>query len=173
MLLLNVNRNYNNKAYMDSPIPSHLTLSDIDRSKLRCRKWSKIDTCIARYCLRFKLIYKSAENSQCHINCSCQAECQGPWISCWFLALLCATTAQQSYCRHMGVCLKSIIRRHHFLGYHWMNYRQILGTGTYLPYLQTIFFVFENLNFWLFYDFFFVFVNMGPYGRNNFKWHLL
>ncbi len=49
MLLLNIDR----KTYMDSPIPWHLTLSDLDRSKLRCRKWSKIDTCIVRYCLRF------------------------------------------------------------------------------------------------------------------------
>ena len=38
------------------------------------------------YCLRvnprFHLIYKSAEYCQCHINCSCQAECQGSWTSC-------------------------------------------------------------------------------------------
>ncbi len=26
--------------------------------------------------------YKSAENRHCHPNCSCQAECQGPWTSC-------------------------------------------------------------------------------------------
>ncbi len=26
--------------------------------------------------------YKSAENCQCHPNCSCQAERQGPWTSC-------------------------------------------------------------------------------------------
>ncbi len=75
MLLLNINR----KSYMGSPIPpSHLTLIDLDRSKLTCRKWSKIDTWIVRYCLRvnpkFQLIYKSAENCQCHMNCSCQAE---------------------------------------------------------------------------------------------------
>ena len=84
MLLLNINR----KSYMGSPIPpSDLTLSDLDRSKLRCRKWSKIDTCIVRYCLRvnprFQLIYKSAENCRCHINCSYQAERQGPWTSCF------------------------------------------------------------------------------------------
>ncbi len=35
MLLLNANR----KSYMGSPISvSHLTLSDLERSKLRCRK---------------------------------------------------------------------------------------------------------------------------------------
>ena len=29
--------------------------------------------------------YKSAKNCQCHPNCSCQAERQGPWTSCFFL----------------------------------------------------------------------------------------
>ncbi len=65
----------------------------------------------------------------------------------FFLALLCAT-AQQSYCRHAGVRRpssvvvrpSSVVRRHRFLGYHWMNECQILGTSTYPPYLQTIFF---------------------------------
>ncbi len=48
-LLLNINR----KLYMGSPVTlSHLTLSDPDRSKLRCQIWSKIDTCIVRYCVR-------------------------------------------------------------------------------------------------------------------------
>ena len=49
MLLLNTNR----KSYMGSPIPwilpSYLTLNDFERSKLRRRKWPKIDTCIVRY----------------------------------------------------------------------------------------------------------------------------
>ena len=45
MLLLNIR-----KPYMGTL--SHLTLSDIERSKLRCRIWSEIDTCIVRYCLR-------------------------------------------------------------------------------------------------------------------------
>ncbi len=38
---------------MRSPVTlTHLTLSDPESSKLRCRKWSKIDTCIVRYCVR-------------------------------------------------------------------------------------------------------------------------
>ncbi len=74
MLLLNINR----KAYMRSQITLlHLTRSDLERSrsrslkfrkflsrkgteldhywKLRCRIWSKIDTCIVRYCVRVNL----------------------------------------------------------------------------------------------------------------------
>ena len=43
---------------------SHLTLSDLERSTLRCRIFSKIDTCIVRYCVRvnprFQLIYSAA-----------------------------------------------------------------------------------------------------------------
>ena len=39
-----------------------------------------------------------------------------------------------------------------------------MGTSTYPPYLQTICFVFQNFNFFIFYDFF---VNMGPYGRKK------
>ncbi len=88
MLLLNIIR----KSYIGSPIPpSHLTLSDLERLKLRCWKWSDIDTCIVRYCVRvdprFQLIYKCAENCQCHIYCSCQAERQGLWTSCFYLKL--------------------------------------------------------------------------------------
>ena len=57
MLLLNTNR----KSCMGSTKSSwHLTLSDLERSKLRCWIWSKIDTCIVRYCVivnpRFQLI---------------------------------------------------------------------------------------------------------------------
>ena len=51
MLLLNIK-----KPYMGSPVTiqslSHLTLIDLKRSKLRYRIWSKIDTCIVRYCVR-------------------------------------------------------------------------------------------------------------------------
>ena len=48
-LLLNTNR----KSYMrSSKPPLHLTLNDLDRSKLRCWIWSKIHTCIVRYCVR-------------------------------------------------------------------------------------------------------------------------
>ena len=49
MLLLSTNR----KAYMWNPIPpSHLTVNELERSKLSCRKLSKIDICIVRYCVR-------------------------------------------------------------------------------------------------------------------------
>ncbi len=41
MLLLDTNR----KSYMGKP-PSYLTLSDLEKSKLRCWIWSKIDTCV-------------------------------------------------------------------------------------------------------------------------------
>ena len=75
MLLLNINR----KSYTGTPIPqSHLTLRDLESSKFRFRKLSKIDTCIVRYCVRvnprFQMIYKSADNCQCHTNCTCQAD---------------------------------------------------------------------------------------------------
>ena len=52
MLLLNTNR----KSYMGSPIvPSHLTLSDTERLKLRCWTWFKIFkifTYMVKYCMR-------------------------------------------------------------------------------------------------------------------------
>ncbi len=49
MLLLHASR----KSYMVSATPSSdLALSDLERSNLRCRKWSKFDTCMVRYCVR-------------------------------------------------------------------------------------------------------------------------
>ncbi len=48
MLLLNINR----KPYMGSPVALTFDLEWPWRSKLRCRIWSKIDTCIVRYCVR-------------------------------------------------------------------------------------------------------------------------
>ncbi len=81
------------------------------------------------------------------------------------LALLCAT-AQQSYYHDAA----SVVFRHRFLGYHWMHQCQILGTGTYPPYLQTIFvFVFSKFYFFTIFP---LFVNMGLYGRKHFKWHI-
>ena len=56
-----------------------------------------------------------------------------------------------------------------------MDPDQILWKATYPPYLRTVFFSFFYQNFWFshFYDFFFfffcVFVNMEPYGSQNFK----
>ncbi len=42
------------------------------------------------------------------------------------------------------------------------------------PYAQTFCFIFEkNIFFFIFQDFFFVFINMGPYGSQNFKTLLL
>ncbi len=72
------------------------------------------------------------------------------FFSFFFLALLCAT-AQQSYCHDVGVCRPSV-RRHPFLGNRQVDWHQILLTGTYPPYLQTIFlFLFSKiLNFWVF-----------------------
>ncbi len=38
--------------------------------------------------------YKSAEkNCQCHPNCSCQAERQDPWTSCWYICIKHSCTA--------------------------------------------------------------------------------
>ncbi len=71
MLVLNTNR----ISYIGIPTPqSHLPLCDLERSKLRCWKWSKIDTCMVGYSVRVnprfqlfesaavRLSYKSAEN---------------------------------------------------------------------------------------------------------------
>ena len=82
---------------MWSPIqPSHLTLSDPERSKLRCRKWSKIDTCIMRYCVRvnprFQLIWSAAASFDTSVSvdnviptAAVKAEREGPWMSCFGL----------------------------------------------------------------------------------------
>ncbi len=89
-----------------------------------------------------------------------------------FLPLLCAT-AQQSYCHDLGVRRPSVlpsVRRHRFVRNCPLAWHQILVTGTYPPYLQIIFF-FKILN--KIYIFFFVFVNLEPYGRKTFKRHLL
>ncbi len=64
-------------------------------------KFSKIDkihTCRMRSCVRFSLKCHCFSLQQsnldtslqkiaiCHTNCSCQAQCKGPWTSCsWFL----------------------------------------------------------------------------------------
>ncbi len=73
-----------------------------------------------------------------------------------FLALLCAT-AQQSYCRRVGVRRRpSVVRRHYFfLGNRQVDWHQILLTDTYPPYLQTTFFVC-----WFFIFFFFGFITI-------------
>ncbi len=52
----------------------------------------------------------------------------------------------------MGVRRPSV-HRHPLLGNRQVVGHQILLTGTYPPYLQTIFFVFQNFNFFIFYDF--------------------
>ncbi len=54
-----------------------------------------------------------------------------------------------------------------------MDPDQSLWEATYPPYLHTIFFFFQNFTFLNFHDFFFVFVNMGPYGSRNWKMLLL
>ncbi len=38
------------------------------------------------------------------------------------------------------VCPSYVVHKNRLVGYHWMNERQILGTGTYPPYLKSIFF---------------------------------
>ena len=77
MLLLNINMKaykgspmmlsnlHNRKSCLGNPVPpSHLTLSDLERSKLRCGKWCKIDTCIVKYCVRVNPRFQSAEKCQ-------------------------------------------------------------------------------------------------------------
>ncbi len=83
------------------------------------------------------------------------------------LPLLCAT-AQQSYCHHAGVRRPSVklvfsetVKR--IKAKFWWK-------PTCPPYLRTLF-VFYIFDFF-FYDFCFIFVNMGPYGSKNFI-HLL
>ncbi len=56
-----------------------------------------------------------------------------------------------------------------FLGNRQVDSHQSLVTG--IHYISRRFF-FQNFKFAIFYDFFFVFVNIGPYGSKNFKWHL-
>ncbi len=79
----------------------------------------------------------------------------------FLLALLCAT-AQQSYCRHVGVRLQNPFSQ--------INGKQINTEfcGPIHPYLQTFLFVYI----FFILTIFLVFVNMGPYGSKNFK-HLL
>ena len=50
-----------------------------------------------------------------------------------------------------------------------MDFFQILIVTSPGPYAQTFIFNFAQKNFWDFLGIFFVFVNMGPYGRQNFK----
>ncbi len=63
------------------------------------------------------------------------------------------------------------VRKLRFRGNCRMDPYQILWEDTYPPYLQTIFFFFQN--FQIFTIFFFVFVNTGPYGSQNCKALLL
>ncbi len=95
-----------------------------------------------------------------------------------FLALLCAT-AQQGYCHGAGLRCSSSVRpsssvdRHHFLGKREVDRHQIFVTGTYThisrPFLLLLFSrVYHFLRFSVF-----AVINMAPYGRINFKRHLL
>ena len=82
-----------------------------------------------------------------------------------FLALLCAT-AQHIYCLHAGVRRPSV-RKTCFLG----RVQQInTKFGEKVPFhhiSRQFLFVFQNFAFLIFYDFFFVFVNTGPYGKKT------
>ncbi len=72
-----------------------MTLSDLERSKLRCWIWSKIDTCMRRYFVRVNPriqlflvcsseLWGSLQKIPIfHTNCNYQAEGQGRWPSCF------------------------------------------------------------------------------------------
>ena len=101
----------------------------------------------------------------------CLRFCQyrGQWASCLrFLALL------DFVSRATVMTQASVVRKLNFLGNRCMDLGQILSVGPSPPYLQTIFFFFffKFFNFQIF-TFFFVCVNMGPYGSKNFKTLLL
>ncbi len=73
-----------------------------------------------------------------------------------------------------SVVRPSIVRKLLCLGNRCMDPDQILWEATYPPYVQTIFCQnFQFSNFQIFYDFVFIFVNMGPYGSKKFKALLL
>ncbi len=90
-------------------------------------------------------------------------------LSKWFSARLSAT-AQQSYCRHVGVrpsvkpVFSETIKRINAKFWDKLPVHHIA---------KLFFFCFQNFKLWSFLRFFFVFVNIGPYGRKNFKRHLL
>ncbi len=91
-------------------------------------------------------------------------ECEG----CLFLALL------DFVSRATVVAQASMVRKLRFLRNRCMDPGQILWVAHSPPYLQTIFFFFfQNFRYSNFYDFFFVFVNMGPYDSKNVKTLLL
>ncbi len=97
-----------------------------------------------------------------------------------FLALLdfvsrATVMAQASVVCRPSVCRPSSVRKLKFLRNRCMDPDKILWEATYPPYLQTVFFFlfFQNFQFSNVYEFFFVFVNMGPYGSKNFKTLLL
>ncbi len=75
---------------MGSPVTlSHLTLSDTERSKLGCRIWSKIVTCIVRYCVRVNpdfnwfSLQQSAFDSSLQKIANVIPTAAGPWTSCY------------------------------------------------------------------------------------------
>ncbi len=64
----------------------------------------------------------------------------------------------------------SVVRKLRFLGNRCIDLDQILWKAAYPPYLQTYFFsFFKILNFQIFTILFSLFVNMRPYGNQNFK----
>ena len=79
-----------------------------------------------------------------------------------FLALL--DFVSRATCQGAGVRRPSVVCKLRFLRKRCMDPGQILWVVPSPPYLQTIFFYFKIFNFQFFYVFFFVFVNMGPYG---------
>ncbi len=90
-----------------------------------------------------------------------------------FLALLDFVSRATVMAQASVVRRPSSVRKLKFLRNRCLDPDQILWEATYPPSLQTFLFFFQNFQFSNFYDFFFVFVNMGPYGSTNFKTLLL
>ncbi len=163
---------------MGSPVTlSHLTLSDPEKSKLRCRIWSKIDTCIVRYCVGVNPDFNWFSLQQWVFDTSLQkiakviptaavkqsAKVLGPLV----LTLL-DYVSRASWNRN-----SSVVREWHRLTSEvilWISFKFYCC----FPWAicPDIFYVFFFLFLFL-YKYFFVVVTTGPYGSEYFKTILL
>ena len=88
-----------------------------------------------------------------------------------FISSACAT-AQKSYCRHAGVRRPSSVRRPWSIGE--TRFAKFGGKVPFHHISRGFFFsYFQNFAFLILLWLFFVFVNIGPYGRKNFKRQLI
>ena len=136
-------------------------------------------------------ISKNACDFGCYFGRWCMKESRLPWVllcCCWLIfsfshrgsSFVLKPIFSSAICYCAGELLSWRSSVHRRPSVPQTKEHKIWGNGTYYPpYLQTIFYLFFRILFIFilfyctFHDLCFVIINMGPYGRKNFKRHLI